>query len=127
MLSTTLAPLLFSPAAKTPNVLCFGVMTSIISTALGIGLIRFHKTAYELLIYFSSVILLSKLLIFMNIIQLNSALTTFIPSSFQNLISCVYHAAVILYLKKNAIRHLFYEKNIVPSVNLEQLSEVTVE
>ena len=127
-LLATLATLLFSSTPKTPNVLCFVVITSIISTLLGIGIIRIHKTAYELLIYFSSVILLSKLLIFMNIIQLNGNLETSIPSSFKNLLSLVYHATIIVYLKRSDIRKIFYGNKIMAAeINLEKLPEVTLE
>jgi len=126
-LLTTLVALLFSSPQKTPNVLCFTVITSIISTVIGIGIIRVQKTAYELLLYFSSVILLSKLLIFMNIIQLNGALETSIPASFQNLVSFLYHATIIVYLKRNAIRHLFYGKALTAQINLEKLQKVTLE
>ena len=120
--------LVMSSTPKAPNILGFVVITSIISTALGIGILKVKRVAYDLLIYFSSVILLSKLLIFMNIIELNGALETALPASFTNVVSFLYHGIIILYLKRIAIRHLFYRnESLAAPVNLEKLQEVSLE
>ena len=96
---------------KTPNVLLFVIITSIMSTSIGLGLLKFKKIAYDLLIYFSSVIILSKLLILLNIIQLNGAFETIVPSWFKNWTSIIYHGVVIFFLTRNDIRNIFYRKS----------------
>jgi len=100
--------LIFSFNNKPPNVLLFVMTTALISTSLGIGLLNLRKRAYQLLIYFASVIVLSKLLIFANIIHLNGALETSIPSPIKNSISILYHAGVVFYLLKRDVKKMFY-------------------
>ena len=106
LLATGLS-LVFSFNTKPPNVLFFVMTTALLSLYLGIGLLNFQKRAYQLLIYFASVIVLSKLLIFANIIHLNGALETSIPSPIKNSISILYHAGVIFYLMKNDVKKMF--------------------
>ncbi len=86
-----------SSIIKPINVSCFVLITSVTSILLGIGILQLNKNAYNLLLYFSSVIVLSKLLIFMNIIELNGALQTAIPTSSQNIISVIYHLGIIFH------------------------------
>lgn len=117
-LVATLTAVILSASTKPPNVLCFVIATSFISTSLGIGILRLNRTAYKLLIYFSSVILLSKLLIFMNIIHLNGALETSISPVIKNLISILYHGSIIVYLKRNHIKDLFHQE--IPALNLQK-------
>ena len=92
---------------KTPGVLCFVIITGITSTLIGIGLFKFNKSAYRLLIYFSSTIILSKILIFMNVLQLNGALETTLPSFFKRIISVAYHGFVIYYLTHHDVKEVF--------------------
>ena len=125
-LCAVLVSSLTSSDVKTPNVLSFVIVASLISTSLGIGILQFNRTAYNLLLYFSSVILLSKLLIFLNIIQLNGDLETAISPSLKNLASVLYHGAIILYLKRISIRNLF--NNEISLVNLKRpFKEATLE
>ena len=93
--------------SKPINVLVFVYATSVLSFLLGIGLLRLNRQAYELLIFLSSVIILSKLLVFFNIMQLNGALETAIPAGIKNIISVVYHAALLIYLKSKTAESLF--------------------
>ena|SRR3989338_7305327 len=107
-LLTTLGSLALGVSTKTPNVLLFVIVASIVSTSIGIGILKFKKIAYDLLLYFSSVVLFSKLLIFMDIIQLNGALETAVPGYIKDSISIVYHGFVIYYLKKAEIKQVFH-------------------
>ncbi len=86
----------------------FVILAALLSTLLGIGVLKFHKLAYQLLLYFSSVIILSKILIFMDIIQFNGALETFFPSTLKNGISVLYHGFIIYYFQKKEIKEIFY-------------------
>jgi hypothetical protein len=93
---------------KTLNVLGFVLVAGTISTLIGIGLLRFKKIAYQLLLYFSSVIILSKILIFIDVIQLNGALETTLPGPVKNMASIAYHASIIVYLNKPGIKQIFH-------------------
>ena len=106
-LALTTATALLGLSHKSANVLCFVLLTSLSSTLLGIGLLKSNKLAYQMLLYFSSVIVLSKILIFFGIIQFNGALETQIPSSFKNIVSIVYHSAVIYFLTHHSVREVF--------------------
>ena len=99
---------IFFENTKGFGVLFFVTTAGFISTLLGVGLLKFRKEAYLLLLYFSSVIILSKVLIFLDVIQLNGALETTIPGPFKNIVSIVYHGFVIFYLNKPGIKQIFH-------------------
>ena len=94
---------------KSFGILCFVITAGIISILLGIGLLKFRKEAYLLLLYFSSVIILSKILIFMGVIHLNGALETALPGAIKNIVSIIYHGFVIAYLNKPGIKQIFHK------------------
>ena len=106
-LLTNLVTLALSINRKSPNVLLFVVVTGILSSLIGVGLLKFSKVAYQLLIYFSSVIILSKTLILMDIFQLNGSFETMLPSSLRSCISIIYHSFVIFYLMQKDVREVF--------------------
>lgn len=96
-------------STKPLEVIIFVLATAIISTVLGFGILKYNLTCYHLLIYFSSIIILSKILIFANIITLHGALETSIPSSTKNIISILYHSLLILYFTRQSVRERFVE------------------
>ena len=106
-LLTNLASLLFSYNTKNYNVFIFVIATASVSFMLGVGLLNQRRAAYQLLIYFSSVVLLSKLLIAAGIISLDWTLETTLPASLKNSISLGYHAFIIFYLSQPNIKKLF--------------------
>ena len=97
---------------KTPNVLLFVVVTGAVSTLIGVGILKLKKSAYQLLLYFSSIIVLSKLLIFLGIIHLNGALETTVPAPIKRMLSVGYHLAIILYLNKPGIKRIFDKESL---------------
>ena len=107
VLLTNLITLALGSNQKSSNVLLFVITTGIISTILGIGILKFNKAAFQLLLYFSSIIIISKVLLLMNIIQLNGAFETIIPQSFKSCISIIYHSFVIFYLLQKDVRGVF--------------------
>ena len=102
--------ILFYPGLKPLNVILFVLTTSVISTFLGIGLLLSKRLAYQMLVYFSSVIVLSKFLIFADIIDLNHALATVIPSAVKNGISVIYHGFIVAYFGWENVRKFFCER-----------------
>jgi hypothetical protein len=93
---------------KSFNVLMFVVIAACMSTLIGIGILKFKRLAYQLLLYFSSVIILTKFLIFFDIMQLNNALEVVVPGSFKNLISVFYHGFIVAYLLKPDVKQIFH-------------------
>ena len=111
---TTLVGLVVSVALlaneKTPNVFIFVLTTACISSLLGMGILLHSPWARRLLIYFSSVVILSKLLIFTDIIALNGAVETTIAPALKNILSVAYHGFVIAYLHRREVRQLFRQE-----------------
>lgn len=107
--------LLMGKSTKPPEVLVFVLTSAAISFGLGIGLFRRSRSSYHLILFFSTVIILSKVLIFAKIIYLSGALETAIPSSTKNIISIIYHGLLILYFVQPAVREQFKEKRSVLS------------
>jgi len=96
-------------STKPPEVLTFVLVTAIISMTLGFGLLKCNLTCYHFLIYFSSIIILSKVLIFARVITLSGALETAIPSPLKNIISIFYHSLLIFYFTREPIKKQFGE------------------
>ena len=109
-LAATAVSLFLRTNAKSPNVLIFVICAASVSILLGMGILKLNRTAYLLLLYFASVILLSKTLIFLDIIQLNGALETAIPQGIKNWISLIYHTVVCIYLLLPKTQEIFYHK-----------------
>ncbi len=107
LLGTVWAVLLGS-STKPNNVLFFVITAALTSFSIGVGILRFKKLAYRALLYFASVVLLSKLLIFLGIIHLNGALETVVPSPVKNGMSVFYHGFVIYSLLQNDIKKIFH-------------------
>jgi hypothetical protein len=105
--------LLSGTSTKPPEVLIFVLTTSVISLSLGIGIFRKSLHSYHLLLFFSTVIIMSKILIFGKIIFLSGDLETAVPSPIKNIISIIYHSLLILYFIRPAIRKQFGEKRSV--------------
>ena len=114
----TLAAVILSIAqassTKPLEVIIFVLVTACISMILGFGILRQSPTSYYLLLYFSSVIILSKILIFARIINLSGALETSIPSHLKNLISVFYHSLLIFYFMRPSIRDIFIKNSFWP-------------
>ena len=108
-LVSTLGVLLLGLNTKPFNILLFVISAACFSTLIGIGLLRFEKIAYQLLLYFASVVLLSKILIFMGVLHFSGEIETFIPSPVKNSISILYHGFVLYYLLKKDIKQIFHK------------------
>ena len=75
---------------------------------IGIGILRFNKVAYQTLLYFASVIVLSKILILMGLIRLNGELEVTVPSHVKSFVSIAYHGFLIIYLRKMDVQRNFH-------------------
>lgn len=109
-IAAVIISLLQSKSSKPPEVLAFVLTTAAISTMLGFGILKKDIHSYHLLLYFASVIILSKILIFAGVITLNGALETAMPSYLKNIISILYHSLLILYLTRKHVKEHFGER-----------------
>ena len=101
--------LMFGSNTKSPNVLFFVTIAAVSSFSIGVGILKFYKIAYQALLYFSSVIILTKILILLGVIHLDGALETTVPSPVKTFVSIFYHGFVIYYLLKPDIKNIFHE------------------
>lgn len=112
--ATTLGAVMLSvflgKSAKPAGVLIFVLASSAISVFLGLGVLKRRLSSYHLLLFFSTLILLSKILIFAKIISLSGALETALPQPAKNLISVIYHSCLIFYFTRLSTREQFGEK-----------------
>ena len=60
-----------------------------------------------LLLFFAVYIVLTKVFIFMNLLQFSGEIITFVPVSFKNFISILYHSLIILLLNYHSIKENF--------------------
>lgn len=115
--STTLIALALSlilgKSTKPAGVLMFVILASVMSLSLGIGILRRSLFCRSLLLYFATVVILSKILIFARVITLNGALETSIPAGVKNAISIIYHCLLIWYFSRESTRKEFGEKRNV--------------
>jgi len=100
-----------SMSVKPFEVIIFVLTTSLISFILGLGILKQSALSYYFLLYFSSIIILSKILIFAKIISLSGELETRIPSAFKNFVSIAYHGLLIYYFTRDSIKKAFFTKN----------------
>ena len=89
-----------SLSKKSPNVFIFVLLSSIVSGVLGIGLFKDKNWAKTLLVFFSGYVILTKILIFSNLVHFNGEIITFIPTSLKNDISIAYHIFVVLFFTR---------------------------
>lgn len=99
-----------SISQKPFNVLIFVCITSAISIAIGLGLF-FHKDlARRILIFFSLYIVLTKIMVFLSLLQFTGEIIAFIPNSIKNAISVLYHSLIIAILNRKEIKEAFVKK-----------------
>jgi len=102
-----IASLFLGKSTKPPEVFLFVLTTSIISSGLGIGIMRHNLHSYHMLLFFSAAIILSKFLVFAKIIYFNGALETTISPSFKNITSIIYHGILLIYLTRPFVKKQF--------------------
>ena len=87
----------------------FLVATALISISLGIGILNYNRQSYYLLIFFSGVVALSKILIFSNVISLNLTITFRVTPRVSNATSLIYHSLLIFYFTRKSVIDIFSE------------------
>jgi len=107
----TIASLLLSPLftgiKKPGNVFMFILVASLFSSIIGIGLLMNRGWARKLLIFFSTYIVLTKMLIFSDLLYFSGEILTFIPYGFKNFISVIYHCFIIVFFNRKTVKAAF--------------------
>lgn len=103
-LGAVISSLITRNCAKSPNVLIFVIISSLISSSLGIGVLLRAHYFRKLIMFFAGWIILSKILISGGILTLNGQLETSIPAGIKNFVSILYHALIIAYFHHPLIK-----------------------
>jgi len=103
---TTVSTLLLL-AKKSPNVFIFVILSATASAVIGIGLYHYKEWARMLLVFFSGYIIVTKMLVFANLLHFNGEIITFISTGLKNYISIAYHAFVMLFFTRQATKKCF--------------------
>lgn len=99
-------PLIFS-VTKPRNVFLFVLISSLISIAIGIGLLKFRESARRLLLFFSAYIVFTKIMILSGLLEFTGEIITFIPKGFKDVISLIYHIAILILLNMKNMKENF--------------------
>ncbi len=97
---------------KPVNVFIFVLASALISSTLGLGLLRFNNLFRKLLIFFSGYVILIKILVFMGILHFTGELITAISDPVKNSISIIYHIFVIISLSHGSSKKEFFVKGV---------------
>jgi len=106
LIGLTITALFFLPK-KPLNIFIFVMISASISTALGVGILKYKEQARVLLIFFSGYIIFTKILIFSDLLQLCCDIVSFIPSYIKNGVSFAYHTFIILFFTQRNIKKYF--------------------
>jgi len=99
--------LLLARSTKPANVFVFVLASASVSLCLGMSLFFLKGWARYLLVFFSGYVILTKVLVFMNILQLEGEMITSISNPAKNTISILYHLVVIIALLHPSVKRLF--------------------
>lgn len=99
--------LLLSRSTKPANVFVFVLASAAISFFLGVSLFFLKNWARQLLVFFSGYVILTKILVFMNILRLEGEMITSISNPAKNTISILYHLFAIIALLRPSVKKLF--------------------
>jgi len=92
---------------KPMNVFIFVIISNAISVLLGLGILNYRNWARKFLIFFSGYIIITKILIFSNLLYFTGEIVTFIPNSLKDSISILYHSFLILFFIQTVVKKYF--------------------
>ena len=101
---------LFSVSQKPFNIFIFVLISSLISILVGLGLINHKDWTRKVLIFFSGYIVLTKILIFLNLLQFTGEIIIFIPTGIKNSISILYHSMIIIFFNQKTVKKIFVKQ-----------------
>ena len=97
---------LLSIIEKPPGVFIFVVISAVVSTAIGYGILHYKNWARVLLIFFSGYVIALKALIYLDVVQLTGDIIAVPPPYIKDIISILYHLFVVIFFanKKVALK-----------------------
>ncbi|MFH1791069.1 MAG: hypothetical protein ABH885_03680 [Candidatus Omnitrophota bacterium] len=90
-------------ATKPLNVYLFVMVTSMVSSAIGLGLFDYRDAARRVLVFFSGYVILTKIMIFSGLLQFTGEIMTFVPVCMKDAVSLIYHIFVIMFLSRDDV------------------------
>lgn len=105
-LSTLLGSLLLI-SKKPLNVFMFLVLASFISITIGLGLLNYRGWSRILLLFFFGYVILTKILIFANVLYFEEKIMMFLPGNLQHYVSIIYHGFVMLFFTQQTVKDEF--------------------
>lgn len=101
---STITGLMASPVLSLPekpaNVFVFVLVSAVISTIIGLGILIHRPWARTLLVFFSGYIIITKILIFAGLLYFSGEMVTFVPAAVKNLVSVGYHSFVFVFFTR---------------------------
>jgi hypothetical protein len=97
----------FSLAEKSPNVFIFVLLSSMASSVIGVGLFSYKQWARTVLVFFSGYVILTKILIFGNLLHFNGEILTVVPTGIKNIISVIYHIFLVIFFTRSGVKTFF--------------------
>ncbi|NQT22132.1 MAG: hypothetical protein HQ579_01700 [Candidatus Omnitrophica bacterium] len=96
-----------SISRKPLNVFTFVLISSLTSILVGLGLFNYKEWARKTLIFFSGYIILTKIMIFLNLLQFTGEIVIFIPTGLKNSTSIFYHGLIVLFFNRAIVKESF--------------------
>jgi len=106
ILGLTFYPIFFI-SKKPASIFIFVLISSVISSILGYGIIRLREWARHLLVFFSGYVVFTKILLFMGLLEFTGEIVTVPPSWLKNGVSLVYHILLIVLLENKMVKKEF--------------------
>lgn len=83
------------------------IIMALVSFTLGAGIICRNETARRLLILFSVIILLNKLMIFSSLVNFPNVFKGFVAQATKDIISAMYHLLIIIFFNLPIVKNRF--------------------
>lgn len=87
---------LVNPPGRPKTVYGFVVLTSLISVIIGIGLFRYKNWGRQFLIFFAGYVILTKFLLFSNLVEFTGNTIKFMPINLKDILSFIYHCSILV-------------------------------
>lgn len=98
---------IFSIVDKPFSVFVFVVISAAISASIGFGILNLKNWARKALVYFSGYVIFIKVMLFLGVITFSAGIITVPPTHSRNIISMLYHIALIIFFTNAEIMSRF--------------------
>ncbi|MBU1061826.1 MAG: hypothetical protein KJ957_03575 [Candidatus Omnitrophica bacterium] len=87
---------LITPPGRPKSVYTFVIITSLISIVIGIGLFQYKNWARKLLIFFAGYVIVTKFLLFSNLVEFTGNTVKFVSINLKDFFSFIYHCSILV-------------------------------